>query len=82
MATTGLIFFGTQETIMYRLVMRNHDFDAFFEKNINFWRKNGRGHHAGAEGSRVSRPDQKVGPLDGTFGSTVISKNVFNKSRA
>ena len=26
----------TQETIIYRLVMRNHDFDAFFERNHIF----------------------------------------------
>ena len=30
----------TQETIIYRLVVRNHAFDAFF-KEILFWRENG-----------------------------------------
>ena len=38
------------------------------------WLENGRGRHTGAEGSRVSRPDQEVGPPDGTFGPTFISK--------
>ena len=38
-----------------------------FWKTLNFWRENGRGRHAGAKGSRVSRPDQKVGSLGGTF---------------
>ena len=58
--------------------MRNHDLDAFLKK-INFWRENGRGRHAGAKGSRASRPDQKVGSLGGTFGSTVISEKSFRK---
>ena len=47
----------------------------FWEKKI--WRENGRGRHTGAEGSRVLKPYQKVGPLSGTFGSTFISKKVF-----
>ena len=28
---------------------------------------------------RHARPDQKVGPVGGTFGSTIISKNCFQK---
>ena len=32
---------------------------------------------SGAKGSRASRPNQKVGPLGGTFGTTVTSKNVL-----
>ena len=44
--------------------MRNHDFDAL--KNI----------FLAGKGSRVSRPDQKVGLPSGTFRTTVISKNV------
>ena len=33
----GLEFFmGTQKTIIYRLVMKNHDSDAFFEKSYIF----------------------------------------------
>ena len=34
------------------------------------------------KGSRVSRPNQKVGPPGGTFGSTVISKKYFRKFMA
>ena len=71
----------TQETIIYQFVMRNHDFDNFLEKKY-FLRENGRGGHASAEGSRVLRPDQKVGPSGGTFGATVISKKCFKKCRA
>ena len=41
----------TQETIIHRLVMRNHVFYAFLKKNC--WRENGRGHHGGAKGSGV-----------------------------
>ena len=52
--------------------MRNHNFDAF--ENYFIWRENRRGHYGGAKGSGASRPDQKVGQLAGTFGSTVISK--------
>ena len=28
------IIMGTQETIIFRLVMRNHEFDAFLKKNV------------------------------------------------
>ena len=69
----------TQQTIIYRLVMTNHDFDVLMKKS-HFWRDNGRGRHAGAKGSGASRPKQKVGPLGGTFGSIVISKTVFETS--
>ena len=33
------LFMGIPETIIYRLVMRNYDFDAFLKKD--FWRENG-----------------------------------------
>ena len=57
---------GIQETIIYRLVMRNHDCE-FFEEYIFLagkwaWR------HAGAEGSRVLRPNKKVGHRVELFG--------------
>ena len=35
------ILMGTQETNIYRLLMKNHDFDPFFEKKSYFWQKNG-----------------------------------------
>ena len=53
-----------------------------FWKISNFWRENGRGRHRGAKGSGASRPDQKVGPLGQSFGSTVNSKTWFQKFRA
>ena len=73
LANWAEFFFGT---IIYRLVMRNHDLDSFSEK-FKFWRENGRGRHAGARGSRASRPDQKVAQSGGTFGSTVILEKCF-----
>ena len=48
-----------------------------FWKKSYFWRENGRGCQGGTKGSGTSRPDQKVGLMDGPFGSTVISKHVF-----
>ena len=40
-----------------------------------FWQENVRGRHAG--GSGASRPDQKVGPLGGSFGHSLSQKSVF-----
>ena len=67
---------GTQETIIYQLLMRIRDFDPFL-KRIIFLAENGRGYHAASKGSRASRSDQKFGPLGGPFGSNIISKKVF-----
>ena len=53
------IFFVTQKIMIYRLVTRNYDFDAFLEKSY-FWRENGRFRHRGAKGSGASKPNQKV----------------------
>ena len=51
----GLKFFMVfQETIIYRLVMKNHNFDAVL-KNSYVWRENGRGRQTGAEGYGASR---------------------------
>ena len=44
---------------------------CFFEKNNIF------GGKMGVKRSWASRPDQKLGPPSDTFGSTVISGNVF-----
>ena len=82
LANWAEIFLVTQETIIYRLVIENHDSEAFLKKTINFWWENGRGRHAGAKGSRASRHDQNVGPSGGTFGSTAISEKYFRKFRA
>ena len=49
-------------TFIYRLVVRNHDFDAFL-KEILFLVGNGRGRHGGAEGSVTSGPDLLGQPL-------------------
>ena len=65
------LFMGTQEIIIYRLVIRTNDFDVFEEKKLCL-AGNGHGCHTGAKGFGASRPDQKVGLSVGTFGSTVI----------
>ena len=73
-------FMVTQETIIYRLEVRNHDL-MIFEKIIFL------------AGKRAwlpwwcrkvwaSTPDKKVSPVSGTFGSTVISKTCFQICRA
>ena len=51
--------------------MINHDFNAFLKKKIDG--KLGVAATLAPKGHETS----KVGPLGGTFGSTVISKNVF-----
>ena len=68
---------GAQETIIYRLVMRNLSHDAYFSFSL-FWATFG-----GKWAWPLRAPpmvwgiqtDQKVGPLDGPFGSTTISKS-------
>ena len=72
------MFMVTQETIIYRLVVRNHNNETFLKVIVFFGGKMG----VGANGSGVSRPDQKVGPMDKPFGSTVISKTCFQNFRA
>ena len=74
------IFMVTQESIIYRLVMRNHDFDAFLKKSY-LLRENGRGCHCGAKGIGAPGSNQRVGPLVGPYGSTTISKTCFQKNR-
>ena len=61
------IFIGAQETIVYRLFP---EFDFFG----GVWRENRRGRLARVSGYGASKPNQKVGPLGGPFGSTDISK--------
>ena len=42
-------FYGTQETVIYRLVVRNPSYDAYilvFDFLGHFWQDNGRGNHA------------------------------------
>ena len=77
LANRAETFMGTQDTIIYRLVKRNHDFDALL-KEILFLAGNGRGRHAGAKRHGASRPDEKVCLLGGPFGSTIISKKSKN----
>ena len=52
----------TQESIIYRLMARNNDFDAFL-KNSYFWRENGRGRYGGAKGSEASWPQDPTKKL-------------------
>ena len=81
MANRAEIFCGNSRDYYLSISDGNHDLDAFLKK-LNFWRENGRGRHAGAKRFRASRPDQKVVPSGGTFGSTVISEKRFRKFRA
>ena len=73
---SGWFFLGTRETIYLSISDEESWFWRFFWKNIDFWRQNRRGRHAGDKGSRASTPDQKVGLSDGTFGSTLKGVNL------
>ena len=75
-------FMVTQETIIYRLVMRNHDFYSYL------WQENGRARKMGVAATlaakgmgKASRHDQKVGRLSGPFGPTTIVKSCYRNSR-
>ena len=78
--TIGLKYFiGTQSiSILYRLVMRTHDFDHFLKINPIFGRNMGL---IATLAPKVwgLKTGPKVGPLSGPFVSIVnyISKNVF-----
>ena len=61
----------TKETIIYRLAMRNDDFDAYLK------RENGCGRHAGAEGSGALRPDLKVAHWLDLFVKPLYRKHIF-----
>ena len=58
------MFMGTQETNIYRLVVRNPSYYAYFPFLIfgPLLVGNGRGHHACPSWSRASKPDQKIVP--------------------
>ena len=49
---------------------------------MHFWRSFEHGYHACPYGSWASKINQKVGPLRGPFGSTIISKKCSWKFRA
>ena len=75
---------GVQETIIYRLVMRNRSYNAYFSV-LNFWAtfvgKMGvattRAHNSLESGASNVQTQPKFGPLDGPFGPTAISKLCF-----
>ena len=76
----GLKFFiGVQETIIYRLAMRNPSYDTFF--NFDFWSTLAgkwawaTRHHPRHLWAGASEPDQKVGPLSEPFAPTTDSSN-------
>ena len=48
---------------------------SIFDFLGHFWQGNGRGHHSRPKWSGASKPNQKVGPLGGPFGPTIISKS-------
>ena len=72
-------FMGTQETIIYRLVMRNLSFGPYLPFWF-FWPCEGQKWawpHACPYGSGVSKLNQKVDPLGGPFAPTINSKSCF-----
>ena len=71
-------FCGINPHFIYRLVVRNYDFDVFMKKIIFLW-KSGLGRHGGAKESGASRPDQKVGPMGGPIGQPLSRRPVFKK---
>ena len=81
------IFSRIQETIIYRLVLINPSYEANISFLI-FWATFGGKmgvasvHHAHPLWSGASKPDQKVGPLGGPFGSTAILKSCFRNFQA
>ena len=71
----GLKFcMGVQQTIIYRLVMRNLSYDAYFSVLI-FWATFGR--KMGVATTCTPNPNQKDGQLGGPFGPTTVSKSCF-----
>ena len=62
------IFMGTQETIIYRLVLKNPGFGPY----LLFWPKIGGCPHSYPYWSGALKPDQKVDPLGGPFGSSIV----------
>ena len=70
-------FMVPQETMIHRLVMINHNFDAL--KKLNFWRDNGHVLQTGAEGSAASRPDRKVSPLDQPLSQKPVFRNLHTE---
>ena len=70
---SGWFFMVNQKIIMYRLVMRNHEFIAFYFLKLYhiFGRK------IGAEGSGDSRPAHKVGHWVELLGQPLSQKTVL-----
>ena len=64
LANRAEFFMGTQETIIYRLVLTNSGFVPDLPFSI-FW---------ALQKSVASKPEQKVDPLDGPFGSPAFSE--------
>ena len=78
------LFLVTQETIIYRLVMRNHECDAFLKKILFLAGKMGVATTVvpKPKGFGALRPNQKVGPLGEPFGSIVNLETCFQKFEA
>ena len=78
------ILLGTQETIIYRLVMRNLNYDLFFV--LDFWATNGGkiGVAITRAPNGLGRPNstKKIGPLGELFGLAHISKTCFRNFQA
>ena len=70
-------FFVTQETIIYLLVMRNHDFDAFFGKNPIFGGKIGVAATVAQKGLGPQDPTKNLANWVDLFGQPLTRKLVF-----
>ena len=69
-------FLGTQGTIIYRLVVKNHDFDAFLKKSI-FSNKMGVAAMLAPTGLGLQDPTKKLAHQVKLLGQSLSQKNVF-----
>ena len=67
---------GFKETIIYRLVMGNHDLEVFLKK-INFWRENGVAATLAPKGLGPQDPTKKLAHRVEILGQPSSQKNVF-----
>ena len=69
------IFMGTQETIIYRLVVWNPSYDAYFSVLIFLGHLlRGNGHQARPFWFGASKPDQKVRQLGGPLAKSTLNR--------
>ena len=75
MSNQAKIFYGiTLETIIYRLVVRNYNFDNFLKNIIFLAGRNGQGRHCGAKGSGLQDPTKNLAQWVDLFGQPLSRK--------